>query len=135
MAVPPSNILFPHVAQSCLFVIPWTVACQTSLSMGILQVRILEWVAMPFSRGSSQPRDRTQVSQIAGGFSTVRVTIPHVNWIVEFFIVKMFIISIQVFSDKGRETMYLPFKKLIFKIQLPPLEQAISLLSYFKLSK
>ena len=34
---------------------------------GILQVRILEWVALPFSRDSSQPRDRTQVSRIAGG--------------------------------------------------------------------
>ena len=33
---------------------------------GILQARILEWVAMPSSRGSSQPRDRTQVSFIAG---------------------------------------------------------------------
>ena len=33
---------------------------------GILQARILEWVAMPSSRGSSQPRDRTQVSSIAG---------------------------------------------------------------------
>ena len=32
---------------------------------GILQARILEWVAVPFSRGSSQPRDRTQVSRIA----------------------------------------------------------------------
>ena len=32
---------------------------------GILQARILEWVAFPFSRGSSQPRDRTQVSRIA----------------------------------------------------------------------
>ena len=37
---------------------------------GILQARILEWVAFPFSRGSSQPRDRTQVSHIAGGFFT-----------------------------------------------------------------
>ena len=37
---------------------------------GILQARILEWVAMPFSRGSSQPRDRTQVSLIADGFFT-----------------------------------------------------------------
>ena len=37
---------------------------------GILQARILEWVAFPFSRGSSQPRDRTQVSCIAGGFFT-----------------------------------------------------------------
>ena len=35
---------------------------------GILQARILEWVAFPLSRGSSQPRDRTQVSGIAGGF-------------------------------------------------------------------
>ena len=34
----------------------------------ILQARILEWVAFPFSRGSSQPRDQTQVSCIAGGF-------------------------------------------------------------------
>ena len=37
---------------------------------GILQARMLEWVAFPFSRGSSQPRDRTQVSLIAGGFFT-----------------------------------------------------------------
>ena len=36
----------------------------------ILQARILEWVAFPFSRGSSQPRDRTQVSHIAGRFFT-----------------------------------------------------------------
>ena len=36
----------------------------------ILQARTLEWVALPFSRGSSQPRDRTQVSHIAGGFFT-----------------------------------------------------------------
>ena len=35
---------------------------------GILQARILEWVAFPFSRGSAQPRDRTQVSRIAGRF-------------------------------------------------------------------
>ena len=34
---------------------------------GILQARILEWVAISFSRGSSQPRDQTQVSGIGGG--------------------------------------------------------------------
>ena len=33
---------------------------------GILQARILEWIAISFSRGSSQPRDRTQVSRIGG---------------------------------------------------------------------
>ena len=38
---------------------------------GILQARILEWVAVPFSRGSSPPRDQTQVSPIAGRFLTI----------------------------------------------------------------
>ena len=37
---------------------------------GILQAKILEWVTFLFSRGSSQSRDRIQVSCIAGGFST-----------------------------------------------------------------
>ena len=37
---------------------------------GILQARILDWIAGPFSRGSSQPGDQTQVSCIAGGFFT-----------------------------------------------------------------
>ena len=37
---------------------------------GILQARILEWIAVPFSRGSSQPGDWTQVSHIADGFFT-----------------------------------------------------------------
>ena len=41
---------------------------------GILQARILEWVAISFSRGSSQPRDRTQVSCIAGRFFTIWAT-------------------------------------------------------------
>ena len=57
-----------------LFVTPWTVACQVPLFMGILQVRILEWIAMPFSRGSSQPRDQTQVSCIAGRFFSIWAT-------------------------------------------------------------
>ena len=49
-----------------LFATPWTVANEAPLSMRILQARILEWVAIPFSRGSSQPRDQTQVFRIAG---------------------------------------------------------------------
>ena len=40
----------------------------------IPQARILEWVAFPFSRGFSQPRDQTQVSHIAGGIFTSWVT-------------------------------------------------------------
>ena len=49
------------------FATPWTVH-------GILQASILEWIAFPFSRGSSQPRDRTQVSCIAVGCFTVQAT-------------------------------------------------------------
>ena len=37
----------------------WIVTCQGLLSMGILQERMLDWIAMPSSRGSSRPRDRT----------------------------------------------------------------------------
>ena len=54
------------VAQSCP-----TLCDPTDYTVhGILQARILECVAFPFSRGSSQPRDQTQVSCIAGGFFT-----------------------------------------------------------------
>ena len=64
------------VAQLCLTLfglIDYTVH-------GILQARILEWVDFPFSRGSSQPRDQTQVSHTAGGFFTSWATREtHVN--------------------------------------------------------
>ena len=48
---------------------PMDCSLPAPLSMGVLQARILEWVAMLFPRGYSQPRDRTQVSHIAGRFS------------------------------------------------------------------
>ena len=41
---------------------------------GIFQARVLEWVAMPSSRGSSQPRDQTQVSHTAGRLFSVSAT-------------------------------------------------------------
>ena len=49
-----------------LFATPWTVARQAPLSMGFFQALRLEWVAISFSMGSSQSRDRTRVSCIAG---------------------------------------------------------------------
>ena len=59
------------LAQSCLTLCdPMECSPLGSSVHGILQARILEWVAMPSSRGSSQPRDRTQVSYIAGRFLT-----------------------------------------------------------------
>ena len=56
-----------EVAQSCPTLCnPVDCSLPDSSLRGILQARILEWVAISFSRGSSQPRDRTQVSHIAG---------------------------------------------------------------------
>ena len=54
------------VAQSC----PTLCNPMDYTIHGILHSKILEWVAVPFSRGSSQPRDQTRVSRIAGGFFT-----------------------------------------------------------------
>ena len=65
--VPPGK---PHgclVTQLCLSLCnPIDCPCQAPLWMGILQAEILEWVAMPSSRESSQPRNGTQASHIAG---------------------------------------------------------------------
>ena len=60
------SLVKAKVAQLCLTLcdpIDYTVH-------GILQARVLEWVAFPFSRGSSQSRDQTQVSHTAGRFFT-----------------------------------------------------------------
>ena len=56
-----------EVTQSCLTLCnPMDCSLPGSSVHGIPQARILEWVAISFSRGSSRPRDRTQVSHIAG---------------------------------------------------------------------
>ena len=55
-----------NIAQSC----PTLCDSMDYIVHGILQARTLEWVAFAFSRGSSQPRDQTQVCCIAGGFIT-----------------------------------------------------------------
>ena len=62
--------------QLCLTLCNPTRGCSPpgSSVYGILQARILEWVDMPSSRASSQPRDRTQVSHIAGRFFTIWAT-------------------------------------------------------------
>ena len=57
---------------------------------GILQERILEWVTLPFSNRSSQPRDWTQVSRIAGGFFAIWATREAVWSLLSWFLVSMF---------------------------------------------
>ena len=60
------QIIHNEVAQSCLTLCdPLDCSLPGSSIHGIFQARILEWVAISFSRGSSQPRDRTLVSRIA----------------------------------------------------------------------
>ena len=60
------------VSQLCLTLCnPMDCSLPGSSVHGILQARTLEWVAFPFSRGSSQPSDQARVSCIAGGFFTV----------------------------------------------------------------
>ena len=62
----PTSVMNVKVAQSC----PTFCGPMDYRVHRILQARILEWVAFPFSRGSSQARDRNQISPIAGGFFT-----------------------------------------------------------------
>ena len=59
-----SDSLQTHVLKPMRLHYPW----------GFSKTRILEWVALPSSRGSSQTRDRTQVSHTAGGFFTFWAT-------------------------------------------------------------
>ena len=60
------------VPQSCLTLgDPMVCSLPGSSVPGTLQARVVDWVAMPSSRGSSQPREGTQVSCIAGGFFTI----------------------------------------------------------------
>ena len=66
---PNSHCCALSVSGVWLFVTPWTAACQAPWPMGILQARMLEWVSMPSSMGSSQHRDGTCfscVSALAG---------------------------------------------------------------------
>ena len=69
--LPPASMC----TQLCLILCdPTDCSPPGSSLLGILQARILEWVTIPFSRGSSWPRNWTQVSCIAGWFSTLWAT-------------------------------------------------------------
>ena len=61
------------LAQSCLTLCnPMDCSLPAFFVHGILQARILEWVAMSSSKGSSQPRDQTSVSYLASGYFTAK---------------------------------------------------------------
>ena len=63
------------VAQLCSTLCnPMDCSLQGSSVHGLFQARVLEWVAISFSRGSSQARDRTQITHIAGRHFTIWAT-------------------------------------------------------------
>ena len=68
------KVKFKLLSHVGLFCDPKDCSLPGSSVHGIFQARILEWVAILFSRGSSQPRDRTRVSCTAGGFFTIWAT-------------------------------------------------------------
>ena len=79
---------------------------------GILQARILEWVAFPFSRGSSQPRDRTQVFRVAGRFFTSWATREDLLENPQLILCKWFPIELfTLFAKKFFPSSYLSLSK------------------------
>ena len=71
-----SNSVWPHRWHLTRLLCPWDFSGKsTGVGCHFLpQARVLEWVAISFHRGSSWPRDQTQVSHIAGRFVTIWAT-------------------------------------------------------------
>ena len=78
---------------------------------GILQERILEWVAIPFSRGSSQPRGRTQLSHIADGFFSIWAT----REAQEYWREKP-ILPLGTFLTRGSNLCLLHFRQILYQL-------------------
>ena len=95
-----ASLLEVSVAQSCLTLCnPLDYNLQGSSVHGIFQARILEWIAIPFSRGSSRPRDWTSMSCIAGRFFTIWATRKPLClycWPTNRFIIPFFLYSIYI---------------------------------------
>ena len=109
------------VTQSCQLCDPMGCSLPGSFTHGILQARILEYVAVLFSRGSSQPRDPTQISLIAGRFFTNWATAISNVWF--FFFFDPMVCSLPSSSVHGilcariLEWVAIPFSRGIFPIQ------------------
>ena len=82
-------LLFSHYVQ--LFCDPMDCSPPTSSVHGTSQARILEWVAISFSRGSLCPRDQIQVSWIAGVFFNIWATREALLWFYLFLIPQIYI--------------------------------------------
>ena len=99
-----------------LFETLWTVAYQASPSMGFFQARILEWIIISFSRGSSQPRDQTWVSLIGSRCFNLRATR---DWLIQIYEINLWQCS--------RLIYLLQMAILIVNTPLPHFQQLIPL--------
>ena len=96
------------VAQSCLTIWDCMDCSPPGSSVdGILQARVLEWVTIPFSRDSSWPRDRTQVSDTAGRFFTI--------WTSREAQYLLKLLLIHAYDPDNRLTWIFLFVKYLFK--------------------
>jgi len=101
------------VTQPCLALCsPMDCSPPGSSVHGILQARILEWVTIPFSRGSSQPRDQTHVSCIAGGFFTVRATWEATSLSLRPYLIGLLILSQEISSSLCSKSILVFFSLL-----------------------
>ena len=103
------NVKVKSFSHVWLFSTLWTVAYQDPLFMGF-KARVLEWIAVSFSRGSSVPKDRTQVSHIACRHFTVWATRedPETFLLLNksslcFF--DLFVLSLNIFCEETKPTL------------------------------
>ena len=93
---------------------PWTVAHQTPLSMGILQARILEWVAMPFSRGSSNLGNRQATVHGVAKQSDMTVTIIARNTVRYSVYIIKYIVAVIILNMRFEQLRVREIKVFIF---------------------
>ena len=98
---------------------PMDCRCPGSAVCGILQARILERAAIPFSKGSSQPRDQTWVSCIAGRFFTVWDT----SW--RIIALQCWVAFCLITTWIGHKYTYVPY---LLKLPAPPPLHLVSFL-------
>ena len=96
---------------SCIWLLEtlWTVACQVPLSMEISQAKILEWVAISYSRGSSPSRDRSCVSFIG------RQILKGIKHVFGFHIYPQFRVHFSKFTIRYKKALLCAFDSLTYK--------------------
>ena len=106
------------ITQSCLTLCnPMDCNPPGSFVHEIFQTRILKWIAIPFSRGSSWPRDQTLVSCIAGRFFTIWANSEaHIKFILSIYIYYIIYPKLYIYIN----TLSLPFFTILWSMDYYP---------------